>query len=67
MRMLGCRFCHFKVPFARKLKSGKLRMGRDTLTWHVQKKHPAEYAKIRAFVRAASSTVPDSGIYKGTS
>ena len=57
--MLGCKFCPFVVPFVRKLKDGRLRMGRDTLTWHVREKHTAEYYKILAFIRATSSLIPD--------
>jgi len=57
VRKLRCRFCSFEVAVVRRLKSGKVRMGRDTLTWHVREKHPAEYAKIRSFVgRSSTST-----------
>lgn len=57
MRMLRCRFCAFEVAFARRLKSGKVRMGRETLSWHVREKHPADYAKIRGFVAKSSSSL----------
>ena len=57
MRILRCRFCPFEVAYIRKLKSGKLRNGRDTLTWHVREKHPAEYVKIRAFVQRQSTSL----------
>ena len=57
MRILRCRFCPFEVPFIRKLKSGTLRKGRDTLTWHVREKHPAEYVKIRVFVQRESTSL----------
>ena len=58
MRMLKCRFCDFEIAFARRLKSGKVRMGRETLTWHVREKHPAEYGRIRQFVRRMSTAIP---------
>mgnify|MGYP001561039749 CR=1 FL=1 len=58
MRILRCRFCPFEAPFARKLASGEVRMGRDTLTWHVQEQHPIEYQRVRQFVREVSSTFP---------
>ena len=60
MRMIRCALCPFSVPFVRSLKSGKVRMGRDTLTWHVQEKHPREYWKIRNFARNESSVPPAS-------
>lgn len=62
MRMLRCRFCPFEAPFVRRLASGKVRMGRDTLDWHVREKHPKEYWQIKAFAQRTSSTVPASPI-----